>query len=653
MNDMQNNSIETIDPQTGMSRLNLTAEDFETEKPYRWLYAQHLSRFELRRALNMLIAVGVKLGVKKLTIQQYWNDFLQDQKSAQSVGTNYVTEFPDQEQVLGDGKTLATGRYQCDERGVSYLGSFGEFVQVISHPVMPVKRIVDVETNLENLKIAYCRIRKDGENLKAAWKEMITPRETIASAQRIIGLARNGIGVTSENAKEVVKYLSELENLNYSELETQLSCSHMGWLPDGQFAPYTDKLVFGGESEEFARLYGGFRPEGSEQVWLDVAKKVRCGRSVPARIALAASFAAPLVQKLGALSFFVHFWGLQGTGKTVALLLGASVWGNPQIGGYIKSFSGTKVSQELFAAFCGNLPVFLDELQVISDRKSFDDIIYSLCEGVSKGRGSKDGGLQTSRRWATVFLTTGEMPIVQSNSGGGAAVRTIEVNYGGEPFFEDARTVANTLKANYGFAGRKFISALQEEGTLDALREIQKDFYSKLAGDIQDKQVLSASLLLAADKLADIAIFQDGKALTVEEIKPYLITQEQADQNQRGYQYLMGWIAGNAGHFESHIEDNKGQQWGVIEKDSDDDSKEIVYINNVFFEKAMSEGGFFPTAFLSWAKRKGLLRTQRPSSNKIQKQIAKVRTLCVAIYMPDKDDIPDGCVVVEDDDLPF
>lgn len=651
MNDMQNNSIEVTDPQTGMSHLNLTAADFETEKPYRWLYMQHLSKFELRRSLNMLIAVGVKLGVKKLTIQQYWNDFLTDQKPAQSVGTNFVTEFPEQEKVLGNGKTLASGRYQCDERGVSYLGTFGEWIQVIPHPMMPVKRIVDVETNTENLQIAYARMFRDEKgDAVANWKSMITPRETLASAQRIIALAKNGVAVTSENAKEVVKYMSDLESLNYSDLETQLSCSHMGWLPDGQFAPYTDQLVFGGESEEFARLYGGFHPEGSEQVWLDTVKKVRCGKSVPARIALAASFAAPLVQKLGALSFFVHFWGLQGSGKTVALLLGASVWGDPQIGGYIKSFSGTKVSQELYAAFCGNLPVFLDELQVISDRKSFDDIIYSLCEGVSKGRGAKDGGLQTSRRWATVFLTTGEMPIVQSNSGGGAAVRTIEVNYGGEPFFEDARGVANTLKANYGWAGRKFIAALREEGTLDALKEIQKDYYGKLASNIQDKQVLSASLLLSADKLADIAIFHDGKALTVEEIKPYLITQEQADMNRRAYQYLVGWVAENQSHLSKDPEENRGAQWGVLEEKA---GKKYAFIIKNTFEKAMSEGGFPSGAFLSWAKRNNMLKTSRLDNNTIQKTIGGQYPTCVAVLMPEKEEENSFTDVSNDEDLPF
>ena len=656
----------------------LSAKDFETEKPYAYLYSLKMSRFEQRRAMNMLVKIGKKLGVSSLTIKQYWNDFLADQRPSQPIGSNFMTEFPEQEKVLGKGRALSSGKYQCDERGVTYLGDRGAWTQVISHPILPIKRIVDVETNAQNLKVAWCRIIQGERDIRAEWKEMIVPRETLASAQRIIGLAKNGIAITSENAKEVVKYLSDMENGNYSMLDTQLSCSHMGWLPDGQFAPYTENVVFGGDSDEFAGLYAGFHPCGDEQTWMDTAKAVRNWKSVPARIALAASFAAPLVRKLNALCFFVHFWGLQGSGKTVALLLAASVWGNPEIGKYIKSFSGTKVSQELFAAFCGNLPVLLDELQVISDRKTFDDIIYSLCEGVSKGRGAKDGGLQTSRRWSTVFLTTGEMPIVQSNSGGGAAVRTIEVNYGGEPFFEDARTVAETLKQNYGFAGRRYIAALQDEDTMRRVQESQKTFYRQLSGDIQDKQVLSASVLLAADKLAEEVLFHDGKALTVEDIKPYLITQEQADVNQRCYQYLIGWIASNQKRFSKDPVENNGEPWGLSEEE---DGKEVVYIIRGAFEKALREGGYSPGAFLSWAKRKGYLKTQRQDSNTVQKTIGKIRPLCVAVYIvtpeEDKDDdaskdshetkgkgwtvtadgkdltVPSGYVEVEEDDQPL
>ena len=629
-----------------------TAEDFATEKPYAWLYSMKLSRFDQRRMLNALIECGTRLGVKKLTIQQYWNDYQADQKPAKLIGSNAVAEFPEQERVLGKDKTLSSGKYLCDANGVSYIGPMGEWIQVIAHPLLPIRRIVDVETNLENLKLAYCRVIQGENNVRAEWREIITPRETLASAQRIITLARNGIAVNSENAKEVVKYIAEIENLNYSQLETQHAASHMGWLPDGRFSPFADDVVYGGNSEEFARLYSSFHPEGDYQTWLDRAKKVRAGASVPARIALAASFAAPLVQKLGALSFFVHLWGLQGSGKTVALMFAASVWCNPMIGGYIRSFNGTKVAQEQMASFCGNLPVFLDELQAISDRKSFDDIIYSLCEGVSKGRGAKEGGLQTSARWATVFLTTGEMPIVQSNSGGGAAVRTIEINYGGEPFFDDARSVANTCRNNYGFAGRQFIEALSNDETMDALRETQKMYYAKLSGDIQDKQVLSASLLLAADKLADIVIFKDGRSLTVSDIKPYLITQEQADINERCYQYLVGWIASNQSRFSDDAEVSKGQQWGVVENYREWDC-DVAYIIRNVFESALRDGGFSPGAFLNWAKRKNILRTQRPDSNTIQKTIGGMRPLCVAFRLPQQDAKTNYVEVKDDDDMPF
>lgn len=622
-----------------------TADDFDSEKPYQWLYERRNgNKFLFQQMLNKTMKAAKDVGVNAIVFKQYWKAYVEAMEPKTTILGANTTAFPGQDKALQGIDELQCGSYECDENGVSYVGQMGQDVQVIRHPLMPVKRIIDVDSGEEKMQIAFRR------GAGRAWKTIIAGKDMLASAQRIIALSKNGIAVNSENAKEVVRYMADMESMNYDDLPEQRSTLHLGWLPGGQFAPYTDEIVFGGESDEFANLYKSMHTQGDETAWLDIAKKVRSGKSVPARIALAASFAAPLVQKLGALSFFVHLWGLQGTGKTVALMLGASVWGNPLIGGYIKSFSGTKVSQEKYAAFCGNLPVFLDELQVISDRRLFDDIIYSLCEGVSKGRGSKDGGLQTSQRWATVFLTTGEMPIVQSNSGGGAAVRTIEVNYGGEPFFEDARTVANTLKQNYGFAGRRFVEALRNEENMKAVQELQKMYYAKLSGDIQDKQVLSASLLLTADRLADAEIFHDGKALTVEDIKPYLITQDQADINRRCYQYLIGWIASNQARFSDDIEISKGNQWGLLEKDG---SKQYAYIIRKNFEDALHDGGFAPGAFLSWASRQKLLKTRRADSNTIQKKVGDARPLCVAVLMP-PDDEEDGYVEVTDDaPLPF
>ena len=618
-----------------------TQEDFTTPAPYEWLYQYKENKF----MLNQLLAKAqmIAKSVKFPAFIRMWQSYVESMAPTANIMGDYETIFSRQP------VQLRCGKYVCDDMGIRYTGRLGEEIEVCSHPVMPVQRIINMDTGEEKIQLAFAR----GDMSKVPWKTLIVSKDTTASSQRIIGLAKNGIAVNSENSKEMVKYLSDMESLNYTDLPEQNSTGHMGWLPDGSFAPYCKEVVYDGESPEFARMYQDITEHGDECVWMDLVKQVRNGTSVPARIALAASFAAPLISLMGALPFFVHLWGTQGCGKTVGLMLGASVWGNPTVGRYIKTFGGTKVSQELYAAFCGNLPIFLDELQVITDRKMFDDIIYMLCEGVSKGRGAKEGGLQLQRRWSTVIMTTGEMPIVQGNSGGGAAVRTIEVNYGGEPLFEDARTVANTLKENYGFAGRKFVELLKDEKTIEALKGIQKKYYNILSGDIQDKQLLSASILLAADKLATLAIFKDNKALTPDEVKPYLITREQADINVRCYHWLIGYLSGNPRRFDS-ADSNNGEVWGIKEDN-------VTYVIKSTFERILQTQGFSPGAFLTWAKRNRKILIDDHGAGSGNQRLTKrkiingIRVPCVALIIDieDEEKENDGYEVVEPEDLPF
>lgn len=596
----------------------MTKENFMDKRLYEWLDSIEDAFFQ-QQMIAKAEDQANKLGFKRFS--KMMRAVIESKKKNKLIiPGNNITLFPDQP------KQVFCGKYTCDDRGISYIGRMGDNIEVCSHPIMPVKRIIDIDSNAEKLDVAYSRGGK--------WRNIIVGRENLASAQKIIQLARNGIAVNSENAKEIVKYITEIESMNYEQLEVQNSTEHLGWLQNGEFAPFCKEVVYGGESSEFSRIFDGFKPTGDFQKWLDIARAVRNGRSIPARMALAASFAAPIVSLCGALPFFVHLWGTQGCGKTVGLMLAASVWGNPDIGaGYIKSFGGTKVSQELYAAFCCNVPVLLDELQVISDRRMFDDIIYMLCEGMSKGRGSKEGGLQLQRRWSTCMITTGEMPIVQSNSGGGAAVRTIEVNYGGEPLFEDARGVANALKENYGFAGRILVEALKDSNIVQTLREVQKKQYQKLSGTIQDKQVLSASLLLAADRLADALIFKDKKYLKVDDIKQYLVTQEEADINYRCYQWLIGVISSNPRRFDSE-DNNNGEMWGIKEGNT-------VYIIKTVFDRIVRGEGYSPGAFMTWAKRKKKILVDEYEDNKRltkRKMICGNRVPCVALVLEDPDE---------------
>lgn len=568
-------------------------------------------------------------------------------KDANVLGNNQ-TMFP--EQPL----QLSCGKYDCEDH-VSYYDPIRGDVEVISHPILITKRIINIDSGDEMVQIAFNR-GKEKE-----YRYLISSADTISSAQRIIGLARKGIAVTSENAKEVVKFLSSLVSLNYNELVVQKSTTHLGWLPNGEFAPYAEDIEYDSESPENQRMYNAFTTKGTYEKWLEVAKGARAGKSVPARMALAGAFAAPLVSKFGGLPFILHFFGASGKGKSVGLMLSASVWAEPTVGGaYIRTFGATKVAQELTAAFCCNVPMYLDELQIISDRKMFDDIIYMLCEGSSKPRGAKDGGLQLAKQWSNCILTTGEMPIIQSNSGGGAAARVIEIDYDVIPLFEDARTVANTLKANYGFAGKMFIDELCKEGALDELRDVQSKFYAELSNkDIHAKQVLSASILLAADYFAGKVLFHDGNDLTVDDVLPYLITNQQVDSSARAFKYLMGIIEANPQHF-TKSNDSTQEVWGFKEDG-------YVYFNKTMLEKLFAKDGFPLRPFLTWAKQNGKIKGEdhgKGSGNNrntirrtgINENGEKKMMLYVAIKDSIEEEQPQQqsqFVEVDDEELPF
>jgi uncharacterized protein (DUF927 family) len=59
----------------------------------------------------------------------------------------------------------------------------------------------------------------------------------------------------------------------------------------------------------------------------------------------------------------------------------------------------------------GDLPIFLDETQLIRDKHQQEAILYTLVNGVGKGRG-RISGTQKTYTWNTVVFTTGEFPLI-------------------------------------------------------------------------------------------------------------------------------------------------------------------------------------------------------------------------------------------------
>ena len=476
-----------------------TRDDYlTTTKPFEYLYAHKDNKFELKQLLGVMSAQAQTVGIRNLAA--LFKAYIETVSGTTTPGFNR-TDFTGQELELDCGSWNAsdTGIYGTDKLGFEIVACY--------HPIMPIQRLVNVDTKVHKVMLAY--------RLGKRWETVIEDRSVVSDSRSVISLSKYGIMVNSETSKALVRYLADVEQLNYDLIPEVTSVGRLGWIDGYGFSPYEENLVFDGE-ETFRTRFESIQEKGSRQAWLNCVRAVRAGKTpgnVVARIVLAASFASVLVKPCNCLPFFVHLWGGSETGKSLSLVLAASVWANPEIGVYIQTFNATEVGKELGAAFCNSLPLIIDELQLVKDnRKDFDKMIYQLSEGVGRTRGQKQGGLQKTPTWRNCIITTGEFPIISANSGEGAVNRTIEVDCHDTKLFDEPKKTATELYSNYGFAGKEFVEHLMEEGSQECVQKLQEAMQDALkTNDTMDKQTASAALILAADKLAEEWIFRDRR----------------------------------------------------------------------------------------------------------------------------------------------
>lgn len=623
-----------------------TAEDYTngSGKPYEYLLSFADNRFQYESLRTLMAQCAKELHVGRFAAMLAGYCQSNSDREKQQIETGRAT-YEDQK------IELRTGMYHCDDNGVrvdapSFIG--GE-IMVCSHPIMPVKRLVNIDTGEVKIEIAYKR--------GSQWKTAIFDKPTLSTARSITTLSSYGIDVTSESAKELVKYLAYIENENYDIIPEEKMIARLGWVDGEGFSPYIDNIVYD-HGGKYVQEFKAIRSGGSFDAWMELAKDVRCGDSVPARIALAASFASVLVKQFDALPFIVHLWGSQsGIGKSVASILAASVWAYPEIGEYVKSSKGTDVGYEEMAFFTGNMPLILDELQLIQHKKNFDEMIYLLCQGVGKMRGSKTGGLRQMYSWKNIIITNGEQPIVSANSRAGAVNRVLEVECT-EKTFPDPRAAYQVLVHNYGFAGRMFVEKLQSlPDAAEVMKDAQKKFYDQLSGKATDKQVLTASIILAGDYMSDLLLFEDSHSLMAEDIEPYLVTKTQANVNSAAYEWLMEWASMNRSKFVPVTGDSyQGEIWGRYADENGGyvvgaEQPAMLYIIKNVFDRAMEDNGFNARAFLSWADGEGLIQRDGRHlcpKKRIVSGDARPRCICIRLDYEQKENVEEY-----DDEIPF
>ena len=587
-------------------------DDFLTTTPYEALYAYHKEPFTHAAKMEELAAYSVSKGFKGF--KTMYKKYVESLK-AQS-GTIYidnVTNFTNQPLELN------AGDWEADDSGIFKKNGYNDEV-ACPHPIMPVERLVNIDTGEEKLQLAF---RKG-----TIWRKIIVSKTVLASSNKVTELAGSGIAVTSQNARAFIQYISDMENMNYYLIPEKKSIGRFGYIPDEGFSPFVDGLIFDGDAN-FKAMFQTVRSRGSETKWLETAAEVR-EMSTTAKIILAASFASVLLEPLNCLPFFVHLWGVDsGTGKTVALMVAASVWGDPAVGAYVKTFDGTVVGMEKTAAFLNNLPFCLDELQLAKDSKgrtTFD--VYKLAQGVGRTRGNRSGGVDLTPTWRNCILTTGESPLTGTASGAGAVNRVIDIECkSAQAVIKDGMRISGAVKRNYGFAGRKFVERLYQPGVIDRVSERYRELFRILSDrDTTEKQAMAAAAIILADELACQWIFSGQQPLTIEQVSEFLASKAAVSAGDRGYKYLCDWVTQNSNKLCGRSENPNIEVLGALE-----DGR--AYIIRSVFERILQDAGYSTAAMISYLKQSNLIET-RGRANTKGKRINGIPTECFCLRLP-------------------
>ncbi len=359
----------------------------------------------------------------------------------------------------------------------------------INAPIVVPRRHMDTTTGLEYATLAWKR--------EGVWKERVFEQSTLASTRKIVEEAAGyGVPVTSLTAQLMVRYLSDFTEANRGHLPMTRVSSQLGWQTGGVeggfllgnelLTPAEDERApqvrFLGHDDGDDQIAAGFYTRGTLEGWLRVIRKVRPYPRI--RLALYTSFVPSLLELFESESFTLDLAGRTTTGKTTTLRVAASSWGNPdehRSPSVVKTWDSTSVYRERLPAVQNHLPTFLDDTKYVRDPSEVERTLYSISQGLARGRGTQKGTAAQSS-WQTVMFSTGEQSITSFAEAGGTRARVLAL--WGSPFGGGsankgklARQINEGVKQHFGHAGRVFVRYILDHADEhdEWIREYQRE----------------------------------------------------------------------------------------------------------------------------------------------------------------------------------
>ena len=508
----------------------------------------------------------------------------------------------------------------CYENGVGFP------VNLCHEPVVISRRLENIDTGRERLVLSHYRNHR--------WKEIVAPRSVVFNRNKLVNLSDNGLPVSTENAEGLVRYLTAYEAQNSKVIPFVRSIDRIGWVGN-EFYPCAVKNDYVYEDEDADHLVSAITESGDYDLWLRTATELR--KNPFARAIMAASFSSPLLELLQHRVIILHVWHSSRSGKTAALKFALSIWGDPMK--LMGNFNSTAVGLERKAGTLKHLPLGLDELQVLNEKRlSPSLIVYSLGNGYGKTRGSRNGGLQDVPTWRNCIISTGEQPLSAENSMDGVDSRVLELYGPPTADAEQGRIIHQISESNYGFAGKRYIeyligNILTNKETLrqnyETIREkLQTGFEGDPGAHLDNIAVLALADCYASVSLWGIAI-EDAFAESVslgDTVLKNAKSLEKEDVVERAWHFLIDWVATNKTRFETTIT----PCYGKIEPGK-------VYIIAAVLRQALEDGGFSYSKSIRGFRERGYIEVfsnaEGRENTQCQKKIQgiNVRAVCLRL----------------------
>ncbi|WP_180124576.1 DUF927 domain-containing protein [Acinetobacter sp. YH12097] len=366
----------------------------------------HLEPF---KALEQNTAVRLLCQYLKIGVSEFQIEFTQDESVSEVLAfIDEAIEALPVKSILPKGHLAKpmkweNGHFHITEAGLYFVEEDKNGIsqkRFISSPVLVVAKTRDDSSNNWGVLLKW-KDDNEVEHTQALSMELFqTDGADLRKA-----LSYQGVMIAPDQR---ARNLFQCYLMSYQTGQYALCVDRVGWhddvfvLPHKQIGQSSSDLIVYQANNALANHY---QSRGTLEQWRSSVAQLAESHSLLA-FSLCTAFAGQLLDPLNQQGGGFHIKGGSSKGKSTALNLASSVWGNPKQ--FYRTWRATGNALENTAYMHNDGFLVLDEIGEIANPKELGNIVYMLANGLGKGRMTKQITAKPMHQWKVIFLSSGE-----------------------------------------------------------------------------------------------------------------------------------------------------------------------------------------------------------------------------------------------------